>query len=178
MLYDLTFKCELVFRVSKQLLGYKHLISLICAHTPVTEAITALYCILLCYLWCAFRLGRGCTVQRCVVCVCVWGRLKQRERANLNSALLSVSLFFSFFFFLFANLSHRPGPLRFPQPHVHSTAEPDQSPRLADTTVGVHWTVPACGATSFGNRVRLDFIFGSQCFSEVGFGAKLFFPSS
>lgn len=81
-----------------------------------------------------------------------------------------------FFSFLFANLSRRPGPLRFPQPHVHSTAEPDQSSRLADTTAGVHWTVPACGATSFGNRVRLDFIFGSQCFSEVGLGQSCSSP--
>lgn len=36
--------------------------------------------------------------------------------------------------------------------------------------------MPACGATSFGNRVRLDFIFGSQCFSEVGLGQSCSSP--
>lgn len=50
------------------------------------------------------RLG-GATLYSVVPRVRVRGTVKQRERANLNSALLSVSLFF-------LNLSHRPGPTR------------------------------------------------------------------
>lgn len=120
------------------------------------------------------RTQAGKEVHCAALCAC------EGDWSSVNAPIWTPHSCLSVFFFsfLFANLSRRPGPLRFPQPHVHSTAEPDQSSRLADTTAGVHWTVPACGATSFGNRFRLDFIFGSQCFSEVGFGAKLFFPSS
>lgn len=55
-----------------------------------------LYCILLCYLWCALRLGRRCTVQRCVRV-----RVRETEAAWTCQSELRTPVCQSFFSFSF-----------------------------------------------------------------------------
>lgn len=56
--------------------------------------------------------------------------------------------------------------------HCWARADPLSSRRREPTAGagGVHRAPPGCDAISFGDHVRLDFIFGPPCFSKVGLG--------
>lgn len=83
------------------------------------------------------------------------------------------SFFLSFCFHLTHSVSLL---LDSPQPHVLIAPSRSTSPCLADAESpqlgagGVHRALPGCGAASFGDHVRLDFIFGPPSFSKVGLG--------
>ena len=111
--------------------------------------------------------------------------MTQRERANSTHSFWSVTSFFLHFFFQFLTLLSPSSSssssssttsscsslssLMFTPPPSRSRfpVQPDTQSPLPGAG-GVHWAVPGCGATSFWDRVRLDFIFVPQCFSKVG----------
>lgn len=132
-----------------------------------------LYCILLCYLWCALRLGRRCTVQRCVRV-----RVRETEAAWTCQSELRTPVCQSFFFFSFCK-----------------SLTPSRSPSFSPAACSFHRRAGSEFPSSRHNRwssldgasmrchkfwkpCSLGFYIWIAMLFRGRFGAKLFFPSS